>query len=219
MTSGNTPRVSLLWLNPNQLQPNPWNPNEMDPDMVAKARASIHEFGFVDPVTVREFIHGPTDIYEIIDGEHRWKIAVEDEMSAIPVMNLGPVPEPVAQQLTIVLNETRGQSNPAKLGKLLRDLMATETKDRLLATLPFSREALDRLSGLPAMTWEALDRPQRPMLPGGRPSSWVERTFRMPKDASDVLDQAIERVRGADGAELNEWQALELLAADYLGGR
>lgn len=181
--------------------------------MLAKARASIHAFGFVDPVTVRE-----NDGYEIIDGEHRWIIATEDEMGSIPVINLGRISDSAAQQLTIVLNETRGQSNPEKLGKLLRELMAKETKDHLLSTLPFSREALDRLSGLPTMTWDALDRPQRPHLPGERPSAWIERTFRMPKEASAVLDEAIEKVRGSDGLELNEWQALELIAADYLGG-
>lgn len=198
--------------------PNPWNPNVMDQDMLAKARASIHEFGFVDPVTVRA-MGGEDDIrfFQIIDGEHRWIIATEDEMGSIPVINLGYISDANAQQLTIVLNETRGQADPEKLGKLLRELMAKETKDHLLATLPFTREALDRLSGLPPMTWEALDRPSRPQLPGERPSTWVERTFRMPQDASAVLDQAIERVRGRDGLELNEWQALELIAADYLG--
>jgi ParB-like chromosome segregation protein Spo0J len=37
----------------------------MDAEMFAKATASIHQFGFVDPVTVREV--GLHD-YQIIDG-------------------------------------------------------------------------------------------------------------------------------------------------------
>jgi len=211
MTSANTARAELIWANPEQLSRNAWNPNVMDPDMVAKARASIHEFGFVDPVTVREIAGG----YEIIDGEHRWQIAIDDEMTAIPVINLGALTDTIAQQLTIVLNETRGQSDPEKLGKLLRELMAHETKDHLLSTLPYTREALDRLTGLPSMTWEALDRPTRPQLPTERLSSWVERTYRMPKEAAEVIDRAIARVREAEG-DTSDWQAIEYIAADFL---
>lgn len=205
-------RPELVWLNPGDLRPNRWNPNVMDPDMVAKARASIHAFGFVDPVTARKLVDG----YEIIDGEHRWRIAVEDEIGSIPVMSLGIVTDVIAQQLTIVLNETRGQADPDRLGQLLTSLMAVETKDHLLSTLPFTREALDRLTGLPSLTWEALDRPARPQLPAGRPSPWVERTYRMPKEAAEVIDQAIDKLRtDADGAA--DWRALELICADYLG--
>lgn len=208
-----TPRVKLQWVEPSELRPNRWNPNVMDPDMLAKARASIHKFGFVDPVTVRDTEAG----LEIVDGEHRWQIAVDDEMGAIPVMNLGVVTDSIARQLTVVLNETRGQPDPTRLGDLLKTLMATETKDHLLSLLPYTREALDRLTGLPSLTWEALDRPQRPQLPTERPSAWVERIYRMPKESAEVIDEAISKLReDADGA--SDWQALELICADYLGG-
>jgi len=213
--SENIPAVELIWLAPEILQPNPWNPNSMDPEMLQSARNSIKEFGFVDPVTIR---HLGLATYQIIDGEHRWRIALELKLPTIPAMNLGPLSDSVAQQLTIVLNATRGQANPEKLGKLLRDLMATETKEHLLSTLPYTREALDRLTGLPAMTWEALDRPQRPMLPTERPSAWVERTYRMPKDSAEVIDQAIAKVREQEDQEVSDWQALELISADFLGG-
>lgn len=205
--------VELLWLPPSALVPNPWNPNAMDEEMLGHARASIVEFGFVDPITARFM---SKDAYQIIDGEHRWLVAKDLGLATIPVMSLGLIEDSIAQQLTIVLNETRGQADPVKLGLLLKDLMAKETKDHLLSTLPYTREALDRLTGLPSMTWEALDRPQRPALPAGRPSAWVERTFRMPKEASEILDQAISRVREA-ADDASEWQALELICADYLG--
>ena len=205
---------SLRWIDPLDIAPNPWNPNEMDPDMLEHARASIRKFGFVDPVTVRSLGKG----WQIIDGEHRWKIAIERQLDQIPVFDLGETSDSIAQQLTIVLNETRGQANPLKLGALLKDLMAKETKDSLLSTLPYTREAFDRLTGLPSLEWEGLDRPGRPQVSGERPSAWVERTYRMPKDSADVLDQAIARVREqADGDE-SEWHALELICADFLSG-
>lgn len=176
--------------------------------MLEKARASIREFGFIDPITVRG--------NEIIDGEHRWLIAKEMDLGMIPVIDVGPIPDAIAQQLTIVLNETRGQADPNRLGALLKTLMVTETKEHLLATLPFTAQALERLTGLPTMTWEGLDSPHRPTLPGQKPSAWVERTYRMPKDSAEVLDEAIERVRSKSDDDVTEWQALEYIAADFL---
>ncbi len=212
-----TALAELIWIAPEDARPNRWNPNVMDPEMIQKARASIQEFGWVDPITVREVMSEAAP-YEVIDGEHRWKIALDDNIRSIPAITLGRVEDSVAQQLTIVLNETRGQADPAKLGRLLKDLMAKETKDKLLSTLPFTREALDRLTGIPTMTWDDLDRPNRPALPTERPSAWVERTYRMPKESAAVIDDAIDKVKSNEVQEVSDWQALELIAADFLGG-
>lgn len=186
----------------------------MDPEMMAHARTSIIKFGFVDPVTVRRLGKN----YQIIDGEHRWRIAIELGLPTVPAMNLGDIPDSVAEQLTIVLNETRGQANPQKLGALLKDLMAKETKESLLSTLPYTREAFDRLTGLPTMDWENLGVPKRPQLPSERPSAWVERTYRMPIESAQVIDQAIAKVREDAEPEPADWSALELICADFLGG-
>lgn len=195
------------------LEPNPWNPNQMDPEMLNSARASIDKFGFVDPVTTRTLNAWS---YQIIDGEHRWKIAIERNLETIPVFNLGPLEDSIAQQLTIVLNETRGQANPQKLGELLKTLMAKETKETLLSALPYTREAFDRLTGLPELNWDDLSA-KRPQLSGERPSAWVERTYRMPRESAEILDQAIAKVREEADTEPSEWAALELICADYLG--
>jgi ParB-like chromosome segregation protein Spo0J len=215
----------LRWVDPRLLEPNPWNPNVVEADMFAKVIASLHAFGFIDPITVRRI----DERLQIIDGEHRWRAGQNhsdrcepgpdrhEGLTLVPVFDLGVITDSVAQQLTIVLNETRGQADPDKLGQLLSSLMAKETKETLLSTLPFTREAFDRLTGLPTLTWENLDVP-RPQLSGERPSAWVERTYRMPKEAAAVLDKAIARAREASGDDqLMEWRALEFLAADYLG--
>lgn len=210
-TSASTPAAELRWVSPDELTPNPWNPNVMDPEMLAKAEASIREFGFVDPITCRR--HGSG--WQIIDGEHRWLVAKSEELLTIPIIDLGELSDAVAQQLTIVLNETRGQADPNRLGRLLKELMVTETKENLLRTLPFTAQALERLTGLPTMTWEGLGQPNRLPLPGQKPSAWVERTYRMPRESADVIDQAISKVR-SEGDEVSDWQALELVCADFL---
>lgn len=202
----------LVWVHPSALVPNAWNPNAMTPDMYEKAVASIRAFGFVDPITVRPAGDGS---FEIIDGEHRWKAALAEGLKTVPVFDIGDVDDDMARQLTIVLNETRGQSDPKRLGALLRDLASRSSVDDLISTLPYTREAFDRLTGLASIDWSALAQPPD-RFPVGRPSAWVERVYRMPQDAAEVLDRAIERFR-EDDPRIPEWRVLELLAADYLG--
>lgn len=201
----------LRWVSVTELAPNPWNPNAMDPFMFDKAVASIKEFGFVDPITCRTATTG----WEIIDGEHRWKAASLMSLDTVPIFDLGSVPDDAAQQLTIVLNETRGSVDPRKLGALLRELAARNTKEKLLATLPYSKEAFDRLSGSPTLDLSSMGQPQ-PRLTADRPSPWVERVYRMPSEAAEVIDRAIERVRDEEDEKTPEWKALEYIAADFL---
>jgi len=185
----------------------------MDDEMYAKAIASIREFGFVDPITVRD--HSPYG-FQIIDGEHRWRAAKSEGIALVPIIDLGHIADDVARQLTVVLNETRGQADPQRLGDLLRDLASRASVPTLLSTLPYTREAFDRLTGLSSIDWTDLARPpQRPAV--GRPSAWVERVYRMPRESAEVIDRAIERFRDAENDDAPEWKVLELLAADYLG--
>ena len=65
-----------------QLDPNPWNPNRQSEAVTKATSESIEEFGFIDPVTVR-IVEGR---YQIIDGEHRWRQAVEQGHPDIPVV-------------------------------------------------------------------------------------------------------------------------------------
>lgn len=204
-----TSNPDLIYLAPSDLRPNPWNPNRMDPEMYEKEIASIRAFGFVDPITVRE-----QGGFEIIDGEHRWKAAIDEGLDEVPVVNLGVVADDVAKQLTIVLNETRGQSDPRRLGDLLRDLASRNTMDGLLQTLPYTRESFSRLTGLSTIDWSSITPPQRPA--AERPSAWVERTYRMPKEAAEVIDRALARIRDEE-VDIPDWKALELIAADFLG--
>lgn len=203
----------LRWVDVEALRPNDWNPNSMDAFMFEKAIASIRQFGFVDPVTCRSLNPG----YEIIDGEHRWLAAKQEGLRTIPIFDLGIVDDDTAIQLTIVLNETRGQVDPRRLGILLRDLASRSSPERLLSTLPYTREAFDRLSGMTSLDLHRLGRPPiRPSIE--RPSAWVERTYRMPLDAAEVVDRAIERIKDSTDESTPDWKALELLAADFLGG-
>src|SRR6185312_654905 len=110
------PEPTFEWVPITLIEPNPWNPNAMDDVMYGKEIESIHEFGFVDPLTCRMI----GEIRQIIDGEHRWRVAKDHGrcvrnangvdwvehlgLAELPVTNLGIVADTAAQQLTIVLN-------------------------------------------------------------------------------------------------------------------
>ena len=194
------------------IRPNAFNPNQMDDDTFRKEIESIRRFGFIDPVTVREVEGG----FEILDGEHRWRAAGELDLPEIPITNLGTVDDSTAKQITVVLNELRGEPNREKLGTLLRGLLATETTADLLEVLPFSEDDFKDLVELPDFDWGALDQPT----PTANPSAgakWVERTFRLPPDAAEVVDDALRKAQ-KDEDDMADWQALEAICADFMGG-
>lgn len=169
----------------------------------------IKRFGFVDPVTVRPV----GKRFQIIDGEHRW-LAAKEMGIEVPYVDIGPVDDQTAKKLTIALNELRGQFDPSMMGDLLNELLQDESPEELLGQLPFTEEALAGLVGLKGFDWKGLgDEPKGEK----KPARWVERTFRMPPDAAEVLDEAIARAREQDGIG-SDVQALEMIAADFLAG-
>jgi hypothetical protein len=115
----------------------------------------------------------------------------------------------VAKQLTIVLNETRGSPDPGKLGELLMDLLTTELPTDLLAVLPFPEERFTELTKLAEFDWSAVAEPKK------TDTGWVERTYRLPKEAAEVIDSAIARVKD-DSGSVKDWHALEYICADFL---
>jgi ParB-like chromosome segregation protein Spo0J len=165
-------------------------------------------FGFIDPLTVRP---GKTAPWEIIDGENRWR-AAKDLGIDCPFMSI-LVDDATAQKLTVALNELRGQYDPKDMGKLLNTLLATDTPETLLEQLPFTEESLAGLVGLKDFDWKGMDKKEAPQREDAAPK-WVERTFRLPPDASEVLDEALAKAKGSD--EISDAQAIEMIAADFL---
>jgi ParB/RepB/Spo0J family partition protein len=199
----------IVWISPDMLVPNKWNPNKMDAFMYARAVESIKEYGFIDPITARPS-HGK---YEIIDGEHRWKGAIDLGLTLIPVFVL-ELTDAKARKLTVLLNELRGSADPASMGELLKTLLATESIESLTTTLPFTSEAINAMVGMKDIEWDVLD--AKPLPKAETKEKWVERTYRMPASVGLVLDEAIERAK--DGETMESWKAIEIIAAEFLAG-
>lgn len=190
-----------------KIRPNFWNPNVQDEATFRRELASIRRFGFVDPIIVRK----DGSMFEIIDGEHRWKAAMELGFTEIPVFDIGPISDHEAQQLTVVLNELRGKPEEKKLGELLRNLVAASSVDELVEVLPYSKDEFARLAKMPEFDWQAA----RDKLKQQGEQRWVERIFRLPVDANKVLNEAMARAKEGD-PDMSDAQALEAIAADFL---
>lgn len=196
--------------------PNPWNPNRMDGLTYAKTIESIRKYGFIDPMTLRAMPDKPGE-WQIIDGENRWRAARDLGIEHGPAFSLGNVEEKMAMQLTIVLNELRGQYDPRSMGSLLRNLLDNDTIDELTRTLPFTEESLRGLIGLQDFDWGTLGKQEESKPSAERPRErWVERTFRLEVAANGVLQQALDKAKAEADGEMSDAQALELIAADYI---
>jgi len=199
-----------------EIAPNPWNPNVMSQEDYDKACASIERFGFIDPITVRAGIGKP---YEIIDGENRWRAAQDKGLKTVPVIFV-EVDDDDARELTIVLNELRGQPDQGRLAALVADLATRRPMAELERVLPFRRSQLAQMVAArrEEIDWERLQA-QPAVADTGAKTRWVERVFRLPASAAAVVDDAISSASSSGDEDIPSWRALELIAADYLSGR
>lgn len=192
------------------IQPNPWNPNHMTDEELDKEAASFERFGYVNPIVVR---HVDDGLYQIIDGEQRWKTARRLGMEQLDAYDISPLGDHEAQQLTYILNELRGQPQEDKLADLLKGLLAKSTIEDLVAVMPLSKEGFAKAAKLPDFDWgqvEAITRQQ--------PRGFVEMILRIPPEAAETINRAITVMRESEG-DMPNWRVFELLAAGYLADR
>lgn len=187
LVSGTEAKITTVGID--EVHPNPWNPNVQSAFMFERERASIREFGFVDPVTVRVV---PGEVgYQIVDGEHRWRAAKAEGHLEIAVVSLGTIPDHVAKRLTVVLNETRGEADRLKLGELVSSLMVEDPK--FLDVLPYDSQQLKKLTAIMDFDLSSLEK--QPVI--ADPSALPELAGPTPEDtaAPSSEEEMIQRLR------------------------
>lgn len=161
-------KLDVTLLDITKVKPNTWNPNVQNERQFTAEIESILSNGFLAPILVRK----EGDTYQIIDGEHRYKALnkiIEDGKTG--VKNVGElvsgkkipsividVDEVHAKRLTIIMNETRGRADLAKLGDLL-NAIAPELGDNLIEGLPYTPTQLEELMDIAEFDWESLSVP------------------------------------------------------------
>jgi len=73
------------WVSPDSIRPNPDNPRLIfDQKRIDELKESIYEVGILQPLIVFERTAQP-DTYMLIDGERRWRCALELNLTQVPV--------------------------------------------------------------------------------------------------------------------------------------
>jgi ParB family chromosome partitioning protein len=87
-----------------------------DPDKFEELKASIKTHGFTIPILVRA---GKDESYELIDGEHRLKVAKELGMVKVPAVVVS-ADDKKATLLNVLANTARGTQNPMDVAEALK---------------------------------------------------------------------------------------------------
>jgi len=145
--------LNIVEVAPQDLQPNPFNPNRQASEVFVREKRSIERHGFIAPIIARE-VEGRL---QIVDGEHRWRAAQELGLTRLPVVNLGAVSESDARRLVVLLNELKGEPEPALLADLLKTLIKDgSTSAELAEAFPMEAAEIDSLVRATDFSWDEL---------------------------------------------------------------
>ena len=102
------------------IRPNPKQPRQVfDEEAQDELKASIREFGLLQPVVVREVGDGA---YELVMGERRWRASRDLEMAAIPAIVRDTADDAMLRD-ALLENLHRAQLNPLEEAAAYRQLL------------------------------------------------------------------------------------------------
>lgn len=119
------------------INPNGWNPNEMDDHIYRSLVESIRKHGVLQPILVRSDM-------TIVKGEKRWKAAQEAGLTELICVIVESSDEE-AKLLTISLSHLRGRTNEELLASLLEELSAHYSIEELSLQTGFQMDELNQL--------------------------------------------------------------------------
>ncbi len=119
--------------------PNKWNYNVESPAIFTKLVRSLRDNGFIEPIVCRRIAKAK---WEIVNGEHRWRAAIEAGLTEISIIDMGEVGDTKAQSLCIIFNELGGTPDEVRLADLLRTIAADTSFEKLNETMPFPEAEL-----------------------------------------------------------------------------
>ena len=193
-------KITILQVEVARLRPNPWNTNSVGAQNFEKLKGSIEKLGFFKPILARELDGGQ---FEILGGEHRCRAAMEQGISAVPVISVGKISDLVAKQMSLVDNERYGEDDQVALQRLIEEIQS-ELDYQLSEIAPYDDElaaTLARESAIDLEMLEALSRgDEEPVEKDSREKA--ERVgaehqtmrFKVTFDASDRVTETIKSI-------------------------
>lgn len=139
---------------PAELHPNDWNSNVVSPDDERKLVESIRRNGLYKPIVVREIAKSGNTVFEIIGGEHRWRAAITLGMKTVPIVNLGPISDQKAKEISVLDNARYGDDDALSLAEILKEIGTTA---ELQEFLPYAETDLSQLFSSSNIALDDLD--------------------------------------------------------------
>jgi hypothetical protein len=128
--------MAIKSISVSRIIPNQWNPNKMNEKTLTALKQSIEEFGFdLDPLLVRKV----DNKFEIIDGEHRYNLAVEKKVNAVDCVVIDCT-NTQAKRLTQIMNRTKGEDDPTLLNELFKSLEQELNIEEIIKGMPLETE-------------------------------------------------------------------------------
>lgn len=217
---------SLRSLRIDQVHPNNWNFNRLSPSLRKKLRNGMREVkketGTFLPILVRPHPELEGE-YQIVDGENRYlELKEHFKKKKIPAI-VADLPDSLAKQLTSTLNYIRGEKDDHLYANFLADLVENEkeTVEHLASILPEEeaeiRNSIESRISSDEETTE-FEETEEETTPSTDAETFVERSFRLPISAAKIVDEAVNQIASSLSGKNIEGRALELMAADFLGG-
>lgn len=145
-------KITILQVDVANLRPNTWNTNSVGAQNFEKLKGSIEKLGFFKPILARE----RRWIFEILGGEHRWRAAIEQGISTVPVLSVGKISDVVAKQMSLVDNERYGEDDQIALQRFIEEIQS-ELDYQLSEIAPYDDEISMVLAKEAAIDLEALE--------------------------------------------------------------
>lgn len=104
--------------NPFDLEPNTWNSNRVTRENLEKLKKSVSSLDMFKPVIVREY----NGKLQILGGFHRNEVAKELGLTEVPVLNLGPISDQKAKEISLIDNTRFGKDDSELLEQLVNSM-------------------------------------------------------------------------------------------------
>ncbi len=133
--------------------PNDWNMNVLPPHKYESLLHNLREGGWVrsQPLLVWGYDEKGKVKNIIINGEHRWRAAQELGFREGPMVILNGISRAKAIELTIKLDNDRGEFDKTELNTLLRNFLPTAKLPNAALSLGFTQPELNKVFALPAI--------------------------------------------------------------------
>jgi hypothetical protein len=141
-TNSHIPQVYVSKLVPvDELEPNPWNPNQMSDREFNRLAEEISNVGFIDQIQAIPMENGKL---RIIGGEHRWRAAKSLGIAEVPVAVLSETKwkdVDLQKFVTVRLNVIKGKLDPERMVGLYNELAQRYGEDAMQNLMGFTDEA------------------------------------------------------------------------------